>query len=716
MKLKRVSKRVLIILVFNTFLFMFFFAYLFAIQIVDMHDLKKNRKRRNTPAKKRIAAERGNIYDRKLHLLANNESFFQIDADRNLIRNNARKSGVDIKDVYQEIAKQISNNSKNYTQKQIFERLYRDREFTSIFLVDGIKETQMKQIKTNLKEKKIFGLIYTFSFIRRNYQYGQLLKPVLGTTTNKVITNYDDGSKSIQLQGVGGVESFYDTELSGEDGWEKYFATGTPYISDFGDENKKVKHGASLFLTIDIDLQQLLERTLKEKIAEYKAKVAMGLMMDPTSGEILAMTGFMSDSIKGIYKTFKSLPISYQYTPGSTIKPFIMLKALEEQIYSTDSVFDVSDYELGYGNRVIKDHIVVGKPEKKLSFFEVLTYSSNVGVVKIGEKLGEKRVFYTLKSFGFGENYITDMDGSERGVLRELKDWNKYSLNSISFGHEMNVTAVQMATAFSAIANGGDLLRPFIVKRIEGIDGKEQNRGRKVIGKLADAKSLSTIVQMMESVVEKGTAKETNIKGLSIAGKTGTAEEIFRKDGDTPVYSTSFCGFFPSQNPKYVMLIMFEGPALEYSYASISAVPTFKQIVQKMVNSPSIVVSNPQKGDVLTMPSFVGLNIAEAKQLADESGIKHKFILESNNPIVSQQFPSFGAKFDKNLQVNLFVGRTKAKASPSNEKESYVGLSIRGAISKSLADGLNIKVLGSGVVYKQENSDSTRSFITLYAR
>lgn len=701
------SKRFVIILFVNLGIILFWLIYLFFVQIVDFHNFSKYNNKRNIPYKNKIVAKRGNIFDRNLHKLTDTDNFYQIDIDRSILLKHSKKKNLDYKNIYSFLAFIISKHSKKDNQEQIFQRLYNDKKFTSIFIADGVTESSKREIQETLAKNDIPGIIFNFTHMERKYPYQNLLKPILGYTKNIEIINYDNNSKSKKIKGVTGLEYFYDEILSGEDGWEKYYANGTPYISNLKDEKKEKVDGSSIFLTIDIRIQQIIEHTLKEKINEFQAKVGIGVVMDPNTGEILAMSGFQNNETRDkLMTSYMNLPASYIFTPGSTIKPFIMLGALQNKLYSTGELINTSDYHLEYGNRIIKDHTALDRESNMLSFFDVLTYSSNVGIVKIGEKLGEKKVYNLLTSFGFGKNLLTDIHDGSSGIFRDLSKWNKYSLTSISFGHEIGVTPIQLTTAYATFANGGYLVKPFIVKRIKNYNGKEIKKKKKVLAKIAKKDELDTLRLMMKSVVERGTAKETKIDGIPIAGKTGTAREIARSNNEQDTYSTSFCGYFPADNPRYIMLIMFEGVQEQYSYASLSAVPTFREIVKRMILSPEINVINPKKANMIVMPNLIGLTMEQAKDLADNLGIKYSFIIEKENLLVSDQSPAVGTEFDKNLSVNIYFGKKQ------NKRDNFVGLSLRNAIEKAIKDSLKISLKGQGVIFKQTQLDEKgRNFL-----
>jgi cell division protein FtsI (penicillin-binding protein 3) len=318
-------------------------------------------------------------------------------------------------------------------------------------------------------------------------------------------------------------------------------------------------------------------------MTEWEAKSAVAIMMDPMTGEILAMANrpnYDSNLAGGSRDEAKrNRAITDLYEPGSTLKTILAAAAIEEEVIDVDDEFDVSKGSIVVGGKAIRDT----HKNEILTFREVIQKSSNVGAVQIGLKLRKEKYYDSMRKFGFGEKTGIDFPGEVRGILRRLDNWSGTSIAALSIGQEIGVTALQVLRAYATIANGGVLMKPFIVSDIISSSGEIIKRVTPEAEKRVISNPTSElVVEILKTVVEEGgTAQKADINGNLVAGKTGTAQ-IF--DQELGRYSrnkhvSSFVGFVPADNPRIALIVVIYEPKGS-SYGGVVAAPVFKKIVE----------------------------------------------------------------------------------------------------------------------------------------
>ncbi|RJQ43201.1 MAG: penicillin-binding protein 2 [Nitrospiraceae bacterium] len=403
---------------------------------------------------------------------------------------------------------------------------------------------------------------------KRFYPKGHVASHIMG------FSNIDD-------KGIAGIELLYDEYLKGEVKSVSFGvdARGKSLAGDI----KEAVPGNNIILTVDEGLQYIVERELENAMEEHKAKAATAIMMNPATGEILALanrpTFDPNSPAEADGEEKRNRAITDLYEPGSTMKSMLASAAFEEKKVSLRDIFDVSKGTIVVGGKTIHDVHRHGI----LSFQEVIQKSSNVGAVKIGQRLGETKYYDYLRKFGFGEKTGIDFPGEVKGILRGVKNWSGTSLAALSIGQEIGVTPLQMLRAYCAIANGGTLMKPYIVSEIISPSGKVIKKSvpteeRRVISKTTAA----LMRDILKTVVEEGgTAQKASVKGNLVAGKTGTAQ-VF--DPETGRYSrsrfvSSFVGFAPADNPKVALIVVISEPQ-GATYGGLVAAPVFKNIIE----------------------------------------------------------------------------------------------------------------------------------------
>ena len=338
-----------------------------------------------------------------------------------------------------------------------------------------------------------------------------------------------------------------------------------------------------LTLTIDEVLQYITERELQRAVERSRAKAGTAIVMDPWSGEILALanqpTYDPNEYRKAGSAARRNRAATDALEPGSVFKVILLAGALEEGVVRPGDRFFGENGAIEVSGVTIRDHEKYGW----LTVQEILTHSSNVGAIKIGQKLGKSLFYHYISGFGFGSLTGLDLPGETPGLMRRPKGWSALSLSVLSLGQEISVTPVQITTAFAALANGGNLIRPHVVRGLRAQDGSLARRvGPAVIRRVISAETAQTLLTMLKGVVEEGTGKEAALEGYSVAGKTGTAQKV---DPATGRYShqkvvASFVGAVPAEAPRLVILVLIDEPETLRWGAAIAA-PTFREIARE---------------------------------------------------------------------------------------------------------------------------------------
>ena len=385
-------------------------------------------------------------------------------------------------------------------------------------------------------------------------------------------------------KGYFGLEGFYDRELKGKEGvlHSERDAKGVPILLG---EGKRIEpqNGRTLVLWIDKAIQYSVERRLAEGIVKYGAREGSVVVMDPKTGGILAMASYPSYD-PGSYtdynkELYKNPVVAESYEPGSTLKTLIMSAGLNEGVITPDTLFDekgpvpVGQYFIRTWNNEYNGSITMTK---------VLEKSSNVGMVFIGNKLGKDKLLHYIKGFGIGDMTGVDLQEETNPLLRADKEWHDIDLATATFGQGIAVTPLQMVRAVAALANGGWLMEPHVVKELRDATGKVVPIKPKAIRQVVSEATTHLVSEMMIASVENGEAKWTKLKGYRLAGKTGTAEIPVAGHYDANKTIASFVGFGPADDPKFVILVTLREPASS-PWGSETAAPLFFKIAKDIL-------------------------------------------------------------------------------------------------------------------------------------
>jgi len=473
-------------------------------------------------------------------------------------------------------------------------------------------------------------------------------------------------------QGLEGLEKKYDHLLKGPDNTlvQMRDALRRPfYISRPVSAGPEMHH---LVLTIDKDIQYKAEQSLKEVVSRTKAKSGHCIVVNPRTGEILAMAvaPLYNPNIFEKYPPsfWKNRPVTDIFEPGSTVKSFVVAAAIDKGVVTPQTSVFCENGSYQVGNHVIHEH---GSTKYgSLAVSDIVTVSSNIGAIKVGQKLGYRRVYEYLRKFGFGDETGIDLLGEQQGFIRSPKDAKEIEKATVYFGQGITTTSLQLVMAMSAIANHGVLMRPFVVKTIKDQQGRVVKEFHpQVVRRVLSSETTEKMARVLESVVgEKGTAKLAAITGYRVAGKTGTSQKV---DPRTKAYSRKahiavFAGFVPADDPRIAILVLVDEPEGAY-YGGFVAAPIFRQVGAWTLNhlrinpqvrlaeteiptgnsiqeeSPSILVNPIREEETDGLPDFRGRTMREVLKAGKSLGVR---VMVEGTGIAVQQTPDPGSSLE----------------------------------------------------------------------
>ena len=394
------------------------------------------------------------------------------------------------------------------------------------------------------------------------------------------------GFTGVDGAGLEGIEFYYNRYLKGEAGNLTVFkdALGNGFSAE--PERAADNSGHNLVLTIDSTIQYITEKALQEVVDQYSALSAMAIVMQPRTGAILSIAHYPLINPNSYLEFDKALwrnrAITDSFEPGSTMKIFSAAAALEYGELTPSSIFYCENGAYRIGRNVVHDIHKHGW----LSLQQIVKYSSNIGAVKIGEKVGAKKLYKTLRQFGFGQKTGIDSPGETSGSLSDYASWSNIDIGAISFGHGVSVSAIQMVTAVSAVANDGVLMKPYIVQQIVDQKGHPVKIFKpQKVRKAISAQTAKIVKNIMKTVItEGGTGVNAALDGYTVGGKTGTSRKL---DGEGQYsdssHIASFIGFAPVDNPEITIMVVIDEPKGKY-YGGTVAAPVFKEIAQQTLS------------------------------------------------------------------------------------------------------------------------------------
>ena len=519
-----------------------------------------------------------------------------------------------------------------------------------VVLADNITTTSLVLIPNQIKIN--FDGVYLVKESKRYYPYEEMLSHVLGYV-------------GIDNQGLSGIELQYDDYLMGENGAIKYFSDAKGNKLELTDLYIEPQDGMDLQLTIDINIQKSVERELDNVVDMFDPDMALAVVMDPNTGEVLAMSSrpnFDPNNYQN-YTTeelSRNLPIWASYEPGSTQKIVTTASAVEEGVVDLfkDEFTDTGSVKVDTAR--IKCWKAGGHGHQ--TFLQVLQNSCNPGFVKMGQLLGKERLFHYLDLFGFGEKTEIDLNGEGEGIIFPLDKVGNIELATTAFGQGISVTPIQQVRAISAVINGGILLKPYVLKNIlEPETGNVmEHNSKKEIRRVISEDTSKIMRYALETVVALGGGKSAYIDGYRIGGKTGTAQKAVNGSYLANNYIMSFVGIVPSNNPEAVLYIAIDNPKDTALLSSYTTTPIARRILLDIIDALGI---EKQEGGVekdyewtdkvyYKVKNVVGKSPDEAKKALEHFSIEYS----GSGDVIISQSPKAGTRLEDGSTVKLMLG------------------------------------------------------------
>lgn len=630
---KKIDERIKITFLVMLILFIFIILRVFYIQVFDykkLNEYASNLWSRDLP----IEANRGLILDRNGVVLADNLTTTSLVLIPNQIKEKEKAT--------EELAK-ILNVSYAEMKKHVYKK-------TSIERVHPEGRRLSYDIAEKISNLKLEG-VYLVKEAKRYYPYGNLLSHSLGYV-------------GIDNQGLSGLELEYDKYLTGKSGAIKYFSDAKGNKLNVSDVYVEPQDGMNLYLTIDINIQKSIERELDNIVDMFSPDMALAVVMNPKTGEILGM-GSRPDYNPNTYQKYsqdvlsRNLPVWSSYEPGSTFKIITMATSVEEKIIDIENDHFYDSGSVNVDGSVLKCWKAGGHGDQ--TFLQVLQNSCNPGFVKLGQMLGKERLFSYIKKFGFGEKTGVDLNGEGQGILFPLEKVGNVELSTTAFGQGVSVTPIQQVTAVSAVVNGGYLYKPYIVKSIAEKETNSiiQETSKILVRKVISSETSTIMRHALESVVAKGGGKAAYIEGYRIGGKTGTAQKV--KDGRYMVgnYIMSFMSIVPSNDPEAVFYLAIDNPKNTALLSSYTTTPIARRVLLDIIDALDIKEQKEGMEKDLEwtdkimyqVPNVIGKSVKEAKKLLSNFTIEYTGTGET----VISQSPDANTKLEDRGTVRLLL-------------------------------------------------------------
>jgi len=639
---------------------------LFFIQ-VNQHDFYVKQSQIQSAKKIVLPAQRGTIFDRNSEQLATNLIHYDLAIDLKRVKNK------------NQIAKIFSTVFKKSTDHYL-RKMRQKRDF--VYLERKVLDETVKRFQS-LDDP---GFVRIKGF-RRFYPYKKYGSQLLG------FTNIDD-------KGISGLELHYEKKLRGEAGWTFLLADARRRFGyDVDLPQTLPKPGHDLVLTIDKNFQTIVDDELDRGVKTHNANNGMAILMDPNTGEILAMSstpGFnLNKPSRSTTDQRRNRTITDIFEPGSTFKVFPAAALLQENVKKPSDIVFCDNGSFKFYDHVVHDTKKYGW----LSFRKVIENSSNIGMVKLTKDLSNRTFYRFLKNFGFDSQTGINLGGETTGMLSKPDKFSGLSKGVISFGQEIGVTAIQMVTAFSALINGGTLMRPYVVQKIIKSDHSAIEEIEPLAIRQVITPEVSNILkEFLLEAVRRGTGKKAIINDILLGGKTGTAQKYNYKTKryKKNAYLSSFIGFAPYDSPKYVLGVFVDEPKPRY-YGGDVAAPIFSSIIQRLIKfAPTEESEQVPELNIAEknnhIPDMIGLQYTAAEEFLKINDLS--FQIEGDGTHVLSQS-------QESDEITLVLGNPKIKTSVV---PNFKGKTVREALKLVNFSKMRVKINGNGIVIKQSPS------------
>jgi cell division protein FtsI (penicillin-binding protein 3) len=630
---------------------------------------------------------RGNIYDRNNNVLASNSMFVSFAADPKVVGENANELSRQFAAAFGKSPLYYSAKLRSVTSSGSLKRF--------VWLERHVRPEVAKRIEA----QKLTGVV-PIDEPQRLYHYDAVAGTLLGFT-------------DVDNKGISGIEVEFDEYLKGKDGSVIMQRDGLGHARPSVDYPRiEPRNGHNIVLTIDLAYQSIVEEELKRGVQKNKANAGLAIMLNPKTGEVLALANVpgINPNDPGAYdiNAARNRVVTDIFEPGSVFKVVTASAAYENGLVTPEKKFyaEHGTYYATVSSRSKPQKITDTHPYEWLTFQEAIELSSNIVMAKVGPTIGPERLYRQARNFGFGIPTGIDLPGEVRGKLKKPNEWSGTTLQTMAYGYEVSVTPLQIAMAYAAVANKGVLMKPYVVSEVQDRDGEVLFEQRpQVIRKVISEQTAALLTQAFEGVVERGTAKDSRIQGVRIAGKTGTSKKVIDGHYGVGTYTGSFVGFFPVEDPQVVCLVMMDNPQGGSYYGGMVSGPVFRAIADRIINTSGRFTKTPQLKDQqpnngITVPDVRTLQLNIASRLLESHGLKCQTV--GTGDIVVRQVPEPGKHLEKDDVVQIVLNEPNADASGGPPAVPDVrGMSLRRAINRLVVDDFDIQVRGSGVVVSQ---------------
>lgn len=630
---RKIHTRIKIIMIVIILLFILIIGKVFYIQVISYNKLNSYANSlwsRNLP----IEANRGIIYDRNGVVLADNLTTTSLVFIPNQIEDKEKTAKL----ISEILGTSYEDMLSHVSKKSSIERVHPEGRRLNFEVADKIASLNLPGVYL-VKESK------------RNYPFGTTLSHTLGFV-------------GIDNQGLSGLELMYNSYLTGSYGAIKYYSDAKGTRLNLAEVYEQPQDGVNMTLTINYDIQASLERELDNAVLKYNPDQALGIVMDPNSGEILAISSRPNFSPSD-YQNYtveeinRNLPIWMTYEPGSTFKIITLAASLEEKVVDLDN-----DTFTDTGGIVVEGatlHCWKHGGHGYETYLQVVENSCNPGFVNLGLRLGKEKLFSYIDKFGFGEKTGVDLNGEANGIIFNVDKIGDLETATTAFGQGVSVTPIQQITAVSAAINGGTLYKPYIVKSLNEPETNSvifENK-KEVVRKVISDETSQKVRYALESVVTNGTGRPAFIDGYRVGGKTGTAQKV--KDGRYMIgnYIVSFIGFLPADDPQVIVYIAVDNAKGVTQYGGTIAAPIAKNILKDAISALNIQKregASEKKYNYLdrkyaTIENVVGMTPSEAIKALKPFKVE----FSGTGSTISYQSPSAGERIYEGETVRLLL-------------------------------------------------------------
>ena len=630
---RKIHTRIKIIMIVIILLFILIIGKVFYIQVISYNKLNSYANSlwsRNLP----IEANRGIIYDRNGVVLADNLTTTSLVFIPNQIEDKEKTAKL----ISEILGTSYEDMLSHVSKKSSIERVHPEGRRLNFEVADKIASLNLPGVYL-VKESK------------RNYPFGTTLSHTLGFV-------------GIDNQGLSGLELMYNSYLTGSYGAIKYYSDAKGTRLNLAEVYEQPQDGVNMTLTINYDIQASLERELDNAVLKYNPDQALGIVMDPNSGEILAISSRPNFS-PSEYQNYtveeinRNLPIWMTYEPGSTFKIITLAASLEEKVVDLDN-----DTFTDTGGIVVEGatlHCWKHGGHGYETYLQVVENSCNPGFVNLGLRLGKEKLFSYIDKFGFGEKTGVDLNGEANGIIFNIDKIGDLETATTAFGQGVSVTPIQQITAVSAAINGGTLYKPYIVKSLNEPETNSvilENK-KEVVRKVISDETSQKVRYALESVVTNGTGRPAFIDGYRVGGKTGTAQKV--KDGRYMVgnYIVSFIGFLPADDPQVIVYVAVDNAKGVTQYGGTIAAPIAKNILKDAISALNIQKregASEKKYNYLdrkyaTIENVVGMTPSEAIKALKPFKVE----FSGTGSTISYQSPSAGERIYEGETVRLLL-------------------------------------------------------------